>query len=54
MDIIVETNIDRIDRDQWNALAQKNAVNTIFQTYEFNRAAQEVYGSRDGAFILLR
>ncbi len=52
MDIYVEENIDRMDQDQWNALVQKNAVNTIFQTYAFNRAAQEVYGRKDGSFIV--
>jgi len=52
MDIHVENNIDRIDRDQWNALARQNPVNTVFQTFEFNRAAQAAYGRGDGSFIL--
>ncbi len=52
MRIDVIKNIDMVDASAWNALAQANGTHTIYQTYEFNRIAEEVYGRKDESFIL--
>lgn len=52
MRIDLVKDIKEVDASQWNALAQDNATHTIFQTYEFNRVSQEVYGPPEGSFIL--
>jgi CelD/BcsL family acetyltransferase involved in cellulose biosynthesis len=52
MNIEILRNIEQLDRGHWNALAQKNAVNTIYQTYEWNHASEQIYGRPDGSYIL--
>ena len=39
--VYVIDHIEQIDASDWNALAQLNPTHTIFQTYEFNRAASQ-------------
>ena len=55
IDIYRETDFNKLNiyREKWNELCKQNTVNTIFQTYEWNRSWWNVYGQNSDLFIVL-
>lgn len=52
MNARLETRLENIGKDKWNALVSQCATNTVFQTYEWNNAWWKTYGINKELFIV--
>ena len=52
MNILMFNTFQDIEKESWNELVSQNNVNTIFQTYEWNKAWWEIYGEGSSLFIV--